>query len=207
MIPRYSRPEMVAIWSPRDQVPHLVRDRGACLRRAGRARRHPEGGRQDDLGKGQRRHLRRRAHRRDRARDQARRHRLPDPSGRDRRAGRALRAPGHDLVRRARHLPHRAAGARLRHPACRSRRAACGAEAARLRAQGHADHRPQPRHPCRADHFRRSSWRRPMPSSRAAARAWSLPARRSPPARSRARSAPSPTSTRASRSMSPPSSA
>ena len=29
MIPRYSRPEMVAIWSPRDALPHLVRDRGA----------------------------------------------------------------------------------------------------------------------------------------------------------------------------------
>ena len=47
------------------------------------------------------------AHRRDRARDQARRHRLPHPSRRIHRAGFALRAPGHDLVRRARHLPCR----------------------------------------------------------------------------------------------------
>ena len=36
--------------------------------------------------------------------DQARRHRLPDPCGRDRRAGGALPAPGHDLVGRSRHL-------------------------------------------------------------------------------------------------------
>ena len=42
--------------------------------------------------------------------DQARRHRLPHPCGRDRRARGALPAPGHDLVGRARHLPGRAAG-------------------------------------------------------------------------------------------------
>ena len=36
-----------------DALPHLVRDRGACRRRHGRARHHPEGGRQDDLGQGQ----------------------------------------------------------------------------------------------------------------------------------------------------------
>ena len=69
------------------------------------------------------------------------------------------------------------------------------------------DDRPQPRHPCRADHLRRSSWRRPMPSSRAAAHAWWRRARRSRPAPSPARSAPSPTSTRASKSMSRQSSA
>ena len=44
--------------------------------------------------------------------------------------------------------------ARRRPAPRRSRRAAGGAEAPRLRAQGHADDRPQPRHPCRADHLR-----------------------------------------------------
>ena len=44
-----------------------------------------------------------------------------------------------------------------RHPACRPRRAACGAEEARLRAQGHGHDRPQPRHPCRADDLRRQA--------------------------------------------------
>ena len=137
-----------------DALPHLVRDRGACRRRHGRARHHPEGGRADHLGEGQERDLRRRAHRRDRARDQARRHRLPDPSGRDRRARGALRASGHDLVRRARHLLQRAAHARRRHPDRRRRQAARRAEAPRLRAQDDADHRPHPRHPCRADDLR-----------------------------------------------------
>ena len=66
--------------------------------------------RKDDLGKGRQGDVRRGADRRDRARDQARRHRLPDAPGRDRRPGSALRPSGHDLVGRARHLPHRAAG-------------------------------------------------------------------------------------------------
>ena len=64
-------------------------------------------------------------------------------------------------------------------------------------------HRPLPRHPRRADHLRPQAGAglcrvRALP--RAAGR---TRARRSPPARSPARSAPSPTSTRASRSTSP----
>ncbi len=35
MIPRYSRPQMAAIWAPENASSHLVRDRGACLRRDG----------------------------------------------------------------------------------------------------------------------------------------------------------------------------
>ena len=61
---------------------------------------------------------------------------------------------GHDLVRRARHLPQRAARARRRHPDRRRRQAARRAQAPRLRAQDDADHRPLARHPCRADHVR-----------------------------------------------------
>ena len=105
MIPRYSRPEMVAIWSPRDEVPHLVRDRGACHDGARRTRRRCRARpRRAIWEKGARRHVRRRAHRRHRARGEARRHRLPHAPRRDRRPGGALRAPGHDVVRRARHL-------------------------------------------------------------------------------------------------------
>ena len=40
-----------------NQIPHLVRDRGACGERHGRARHHPEGGGEENLGQGQaRRH-------------------------------------------------------------------------------------------------------------------------------------------------------
>ena len=137
-----------------DALQDLVRDRGACRGRAGGAWRDPEGRRQDDLGQGQERHLRCRADRRDRARNQARRHRLPHPSRRDRRPRGALRAPGHDLLRRARHLPQRAAHPRRRHPDRRYRQGPGGAEEARLRAQDDADHRPLPRHPCRAGDLR-----------------------------------------------------
>ena len=56
--------------------------------------------------------------------------------------------------RRARHLPQRAAHARRRHPDRRCRQAARGAQAPRLRAQDDADHRPLARHPCRAGDLR-----------------------------------------------------
>ena len=61
---------------------------------------------------------------------------------------------GHDLVRRARHLLQRPARARGRSPDRRRRQAAGRAQAARVRAQAHADDRPLARHPCRADHVR-----------------------------------------------------
>jgi hypothetical protein len=121
--------------------------------------------------------------------------------GRACRAGGALPAPGHDQLGRARHLPRGAARPRRR-PADRgSRRAARRAEAPRVRAQADADHRPQPRHPCRAGHLRPEA--RPAYAEFDRCRAgWSRRARRSPPAPSPARSAPSPTSIRASRRMS-----
>ena len=118
-----------------NEIPHLVRDRGACGRRHGRPRDHSEGSRQENLGKRQGRKIRRRAHRRHRGRGQARRHRLPDASVGDRRPGSALRAFRHDFVGRARHLLQRAAGARRRHPDRRCRRPARRAQAPRLRAQ------------------------------------------------------------------------
>ena len=87
-------------------------------------------------------------------RDQARRHRLPHPSRRDRRSRGALRSSGHDVIGRARHLPQRPTDARRRHPPCRYRPGARGAEEARLRTQNDADHRPLAWHPCRAGHLR-----------------------------------------------------
>src|SRR6266545_3853960 len=125
-----------------DPLQDLVRDRGACGGRAGRTRRHPQGSRQDGLDQGTQRHLRRRPDRRDRARDQARRHRLSDPSGRNRRPRGTLCPPGHDVLRRARHLPQRAAHPRRRPPDIRYRQGSGRAEKARLRAQDDADHRP-----------------------------------------------------------------
>ena len=91
--------------------------------------------------------------------------------------GGPLPASGHDLLRRARHLPRRAAEAGERHPAGRSRPSARRTEAPRLRIQGHAHHRPQPWHPCRAHDLRAEARRalrrlRPRPgpgSSRPAA--------------------------------------
>ncbi len=95
-----------------------------------------------------------------------------------------------------------------RRPVARGSRRRCSrAQATRLRAQIHADHRPQPRHPCRADDLRPQACRalcriRPRPRpARGRAQA------RSRPARFRVRSAPSPISTRRSKPMSPKSSA
>ncbi len=80
--------------------------------------------------------------------------------------------------------------------------AARGAEAARARAQDDADHRPLARHPRRARDLRpeaRAGLRRVRPLQAAPGRGAQG---ESPPARSPARSAPSPTSIRASKSMS-----
>ena len=72
-----------------------------------------------------------------------------------------------------------------------------------LRAQAHADRRPQPRHPRRAHHLRAQAGPglRRVRARQGASDAGARP--RSPPAPSPARSAPSPTSIRAWRPMSP----
>ena len=127
MIPRYTRPEMAAIWDPQTRFRIWFEIEAHAADAHGRARRHSEGRRQENLGQGQERHFRRRAHRCDRARGQARRHRLPHASRRDRGTRGALRASGHDLLRRARHLLQRAAGARRRSADRRRRQAPRGA--------------------------------------------------------------------------------
>ena len=153
--------------------------------------------------KGKNADLRRRPHRRDRARDQARRHRLPDPSRRNRRPRGALRASGHDLLRRARHLPQRPAHARRRHPDRRRRPLLA---ALKKRA---FEHKMTPT-------IGRSHGIHAEPATfglklayayaeftRAARAPGRWRARKSRPAPSPARSAPSPISIRASKSMSP----
>ena len=154
MIPRYTRPEMASIWEPQTRFRIWFEIEAHAADAMAELGIIPKDGGEEDLGQGRQRDFRHRAHRRDRARGQARRHRVPHPSRRDRRPGGALRAPGHDLVRRARHLPQRAARARRRHPDRRRRQAARRAQAPRLRAQDDADHRPLARHPRRADHVR-----------------------------------------------------
>jgi len=130
MIPRSTRPEMAAIWDAQTRfriwfeieahATDALAERGIVPKEAARR-----------SGPRVRRDLRYRPHRRDRARGQARRHRVPHPPRRDRRAGGALRPPGHDVVGRARHLPQRPTGARRR-PA--DRRCRQGAGRAQRRA-------------------------------------------------------------------------
>ncbi len=66
----------------------------------------------------------------------------------------------------------------------------------------HAVHRPQPRHPRRADDLRAEACRLPCRVATQPRRGWPRRAPRSPPAPSPAPSAPSPTSIRASKRMS-----
>ena len=86
MIPRYSRPEMVAIWSPETKFRIWFEIEAHAADAMAELGIIPKERRAENLGEGQRRQVRRRPHRRDRARGQARRHRLPDPSVRNRRA-------------------------------------------------------------------------------------------------------------------------
>ena len=157
-----------------EQVPDLAGHRGRGAGGDGAA-----GHRAGDGGEGgaRARQLQCRAHRRDRARDPARRHRLPDQPGRVCRARGALRAPGHDLVRRAGHHAVDPAVPGDRPADRRCRRAAGGAAAAGGGAPAHPDRRPQPRHPCRADHLRPEAGRplgrlppQPRPAGAGAAR-------------------------------------
>ncbi len=204
MIPRYSRPRDGAIWEPENYFRiQLEIEAYACEAQAELGV-IPESAARAVRERGAFEVERIREIEREVA---SRDDRLSDQPRRACRSRGALSAPGHDLERRARHLPCGAAEGGGRPAARRSRRAAGGAEAARLRAQIHADGRPQPRHPCRADDLwpeARRALRRIRPQPRAAS---SPRARRSRPARFPARSAPSPISTRRSRPMSPKSSA
>ena len=168
MIPRYSRPEMAAIFAPETRLgiwldvelaaaeamaeigaipAEPIRDLAATVAAQPRAADRPGPGRGD------------------RGHDPARRDRLPDPCRAGLRRGGAVPASRPDLVRPARHDAGDPARARVGPDPGRPRRAAGRAGAARLRAQAHAHDRPQPRHPCRADHASASSSPATSPSS------------------------------------------
>ena len=131
VIPRYSRPEMVAIWSPETKfriwfeieahAADAMAELGVIPKEA--AKKIWEKGKAAKFDVARIDAIE--------ARGQARRHRLPHASVRNRRAGSALRAFRHDLVGRARHLLQRAAGARRRYPDRRRRHAARRAQAPR----------------------------------------------------------------------------
>ena len=208
MVPRYTRPEMAAIWSPEARfriwfeiealAAEAMAELGTIPAEAARAIR----------ARGRRPHRRhdRRPTSTASTRSSARPATTSSPSspgwarpapiGRHGRA-RPLHAPGHDQLRRARHRPVRPAHPRRRPAARRPRRPAGGAAPPRRGARADADHRPLPRHPRRAHHLRPQA-RRPLRRVRARPEA---PARRArgdrdlPP--SPAPSAPSPPSTRA----------
>ena len=166
MVPRYSRPEMDAIWAPENryriwfEIEALAAEGmarfGLIPATAAQAIRE-KGGAQ--VAADQRRRCG--ADRCDRARDAPRRDCVPDLACRGDRPGQPLRPPGHDQHRRAGHLPVGAAHPGDRPAAGGPRSRAGGAEDAGVRAQAHADHRAQPRHPRRADHVRPEA-RRPL---------------------------------------------
>ena len=204
MIPRYSRPEMAAIWSPETRFRIWFEIEAHAHDAHGRARPRPARGGRSRSGRRARKAVF------DVARIDA-----------------IEREVKHDVIAFLTHLAeivgpearfvHQGMTssdvldtcftvqlvARRRPPPRRPRRAARRPEAPRLRAQAHADHRPLARHPRRADHLRPQARAglcrvraRPRPADRGAPR-------ESRPAPSRARSAPSPMSTRASRRTSP----
>ncbi len=202
MIPRYSRPEMVAIWSPETRFRIWFEIEAHATDALAELGIVPKAAAVAIWEKGWQGRVRCRADRRDRGRHQARRHRVSDASGRDHWAGSTVPASGHDLVGRARHDACGAAQPRFGHPHRRSRAAAGRAEDAGQGAQILDHDRPLARHPCRADHFRHQAGAGPC-RVRARQGAADQGARRSRPAPFRAPSAPSPISTRGSKRMWP----
>ena len=200
MIPRYSRREMAAIWSPQTRFRIWFEIEAHAADAMAELGMIPKAAAEEDLGERQERRTSNRPHRRDRARDQARRHRLPHPSGRDRRPRGALRASGHDLVGRARHLPRRAARARRRHSHRRCRGAA--APRSKRAPANTSSRRPSAARTASMPSRPRSASSSPYAYAEFVARqgaARQRRARRSRPARSPAPSAPSPESIRASK--------
>ena len=207
MIPRYSRPEMAAIFAPETRLRiwlDVELDAAAAMAELGQVPAAAASAVRAGRRAAPRADHRSRPDRGDRGGHAPRRDRVPDPSrGGERRRG-ALPASRADLVGPARHRASRSSCAQAADLLLsRSRPRARGAAPARLRAQGHALHRPHARHARRADSPSASSSPASSPSSRATGGGSRSRAPRSRPARSRARSAPTPTSTRGSRRGSP----
>ena len=196
MIPRYSRPEMVAIWSPETRFRIWFEiEAHACDAQAALGVIPKENA--AAVWRAQRRRVRRRPDRRDRGRDQARRHRLPHPSRRTSWGDEARFVhqgmTSSDVLDTCLNDPARP---RRRHPARRPRRAARRPEDAapsstRTPSASAAATASMPSRRPSASTSRGSTPRfAPQPRPPRAARG-----RRSRPARSPAPSAPSPTST------------
>ena len=196
MIPRYTLPEMGAIWSDQARFEAMLRVELAVAR----ARPRAAGPARCAGGDRDARPRRRRADRRARADDRPRRDRLRQPGRRDGRARRALPPLRPDQQRRGRH----GAGA----PVPRRRRAAAAPTLDRLlavlvaRARAHADDRddgPHPFGPRRADHVRAQARRLGVRAGPRPAPAGGRRRRDRRRARSPGRSAPTAISARRSR--------
>ena len=175
MIPRYSRPEMTAVWSPETRFRiwfeieahacDALAEIGVIPKEAARAIWEKGGKAKFDVA------------RIDEIEqvDQTRRHRVPHPSRRIHRPDARFVHQGmtsSDVLDTCLAVQ---LAARERHPHRRRRRAARGAETPRLRAQDDADDRPLARHPRRADHLRAQAraglcgvFARPRPARRGA---------------------------------------
>ena len=157
MIPRYTRPDMGAVWSDQNKFQQWLEVELAAIRIARRTGRRP--------ARRRRRLLRRHA-----AFDVARIFEIEKTTRHDviafttavaesmAAAGHAEASRwfhyGHDLERRRRYRPGAAAAPGVADSARRSRTAARRAEAPRLRVQARRADRPHPRRSCRAHHLR-----------------------------------------------------
>ena len=109
MIPRYTLPEMGAVWTDEARFGQMLRVEIAVARAEVGRGMVPAAALTGHRVAGPHR---RRSHRRDREDDRPRRHRLRQPGGRDGRRGRPLPAPGPDQQRRRRHRAGAAAPGR-----------------------------------------------------------------------------------------------
>ena len=164
MIPRYTRPELLELWSDSHRYETWLESSSPPARRWRRRGRVPAGTAAAVRAKaaGQ---ARSGAHPRERGAHAPRRDRVPDPRRGAGRRARALAAPRDDVVGRARRVAGDPAG-RGGRPDPRGRRSAARRlPPARRRAPRDADDRPLARHPRRADHGRPGVRRLATPSS------------------------------------------
>ncbi len=151
MISRYTRPELIELWSDRHRYETWLRvELAACVQMEA-AGSVPAGTAAAVRGQG-RREARSRAHPGARGADQARRHRLPDPRRRAGRRAGALAAPGDDLLGRAGRGAGGNAGGGGRSDTGRPRSPARRLPPPGRGAPRDPRHRPLARHPRRADH-------------------------------------------------------
>ena len=153
MIPRYSRPEMAAIWQPETAIASGSRSRRMPPTQWPSSAIIPKSAAKKSGRRATTRNSTSRASMRSSARSSTTSSPF-SPSRGDRRPRGALPASGHDLVRRARHLPGRSAPRAADMLLADVDTLLAALKRARFEHKMTPDDRPQPRHPCRADHFR-----------------------------------------------------